>query len=456
MNKPKTLGDRYKLEERIAAGGMGTVYIATDKRLRRRVAVKLLGEHLAHDDTYIERFRREARAAAALSHTNIAGVFDYGEDGGDHFIVMELVAAQDLSKLLRNEGKLDPGRALGISIQIADALGHAHGTGMVHRDIKPANILVGRGDHVKVTDFGIARTAGDMTLTAAGSVLGTAHYISPEQASGRSLGAPSDVYSAGIVLFEMLTGAVPFTGESIIAVAMRHTSERVPAPSSLVPGVPGELDEILARATHQDPDRRYADGEEFAAALRGVQVTASSGLAGAAVAAAPTATLRAPEEPGFVPLEERWQPQKVGRIVVMGFLALTLILFLLGAFRFVAGPPQPAPGTETTGPTPQTTETRGAGAEKEFILQDSIIGRPAGEVIEELEARDFEVLVEHKESDQAEGRVIDSDPKPGSALNEGQTVTLIVSSGDDDEDDEDDDGPGQGKAKGKDKKEKDD
>lgn len=454
MSKPKVLGGRYKLEERVASGGMGTVYIAIDKRLDRRVAVKLLGEHLAHDATYIERFRREARAAAALSHTNIAAVFDYGEDSGAHFIVMELIAAHDLAKILRNEGKLEPSRAVAISAQIAAALGHAHAAGMVHRDVKPANILVGRGDHVKVTDFGIARTAGDMTLTATGSVLGTAHYISPEQASGQSLGAPSDVYSAGIVLFEMLTGAVPFTGESMVAVAMRHANEQVPRPSSLAPDVPGEIDEVVMKATSRDPEARYAEGEELAEALRGIQTTTPSPVAAsAAPGATPTEILAEPAGTGFIPFEERWQPQKVGRIVVVSVLALTLVLLLLGAFRFIQGPPTSESDGEATGNEVQTTEAREDSAELFILERDAVIGHDADKVRDELEAEGFDVETLTQDSEAPEETVLDTDPEPGSALEPGQTVTLIVSSGEDDDDD-DDDGPGRGKAKGKKNKER--
>ena len=259
--------DRYHLEERIAAGGMGTVWAAQDERLGRRVAVKMLKDDLAGDPRFVERFRREARAVAALGHPNIANVFDYGEDHGKHFIVMELVEGRDLARLLREEGPMNAGRAAGIAAQACEALGHAHLAGVIHRDVKPGNVMVGDDDRVKVTDFGIARAQGDTSLTATGSVLGTSHYLSPEQAAGGSIGPPSDVYSMGCVLYEMLTGAVPFTGESPVGIAMRHVSEEVPPPSSLAADVPPAVDDVVAKATAKDPKDRFADGRDMAAAL---------------------------------------------------------------------------------------------------------------------------------------------------------------------------------------------
>nr|MDQ3958632.1 protein kinase [Actinomycetota bacterium] len=287
---PALLGGRYRLGERIAAGGMGTVYTATDERLGRQVAVKVLRDELADDDRFVERFRREARAAASLTHPNVAAVFDYGGDGGRlggtreqsggrlggtrersggrPFIVMELARGRDLAMLLREEGPLAPERAAAIGAQVCDALAHAHAAGLVHRDVKPANVIVDEADAVKVTDFGIARAAGESTLTVTGSVLGSAHYIAPEQASGGQVTAATDVYAAGILLYEMLTNALPFTGESALAIAMRHVSDEVPAPSAVNPRVPEWLDGIVARATAKDPAARWADARDMAEALR--------------------------------------------------------------------------------------------------------------------------------------------------------------------------------------------
>jgi serine/threonine protein kinase len=272
------LAGRYVLIERIASGGMGTVYRATDDRLGRTVAVKVLRDELAGDERFVRRFRREARSVAALSHPNIAAVFDYGEDER-YFIVMEFVAGRDLSHLLKG-GPLHPDRAAHIAAQTLNALGHAHRSGVVHRDVKPENIIIVGGvasdpweESVKVTDFGIARMADDSTLTATGAVLGTAHYLSPEQAKGERVGPPSDIYSAGVVLYEMLVGEPPFVGDSPLAVAMRHADQKIPPVAGRKPDVPSSLSAIVARATAKEARARYSSADEMADNLR----AASSG-----------------------------------------------------------------------------------------------------------------------------------------------------------------------------------
>ncbi len=321
MVSPETrLGDRYLLTERLAAGGMGVVWLADEERLGREVAVKVLTEGLAQDQRFIERFRREARAVASLSHPNIAQVFDYGEDEGSSYIVMELVRGRDLARVLREEGTLSFERATRVATGVADALGHAHSQGIVHRDVKPGNVLIGTNEQVKVTDFGIARAAGDTTLTATGSVLGSAHYLSPEQATGAPVGAPSDVYSLGIVLYEMLTGSLPFTGDSAVAVAMRQASEDVPDLTELRPDAPDHLRAIVAKATAKDPQSRFADGDAMAAALRGEDLLAPTAPLTAGAGVAPTAKL--PTATARMPISN-YNPVKVGRgVLVVGLLLL--------------------------------------------------------------------------------------------------------------------------------------
>ncbi|GAA1989217.1 hypothetical protein GCM10009817_33780 [Terrabacter lapilli] len=263
------LAQRYLLLERIAVGGMGEVHLATDERLGRRVAVKVLAPVYADSPDFVERFRREALTAAALSHPNIAQVYDYGVDGSSHFIVMEHVEGSDLARLLRERGRLTPADAVRVAEQVCAALAAAHRAGVVHRDIKPGNVMVRPDGTVKVTDFGIAQALGQASLTETGTVMGTAAYVSPEQARGQASTPASDLYSLGILLFQMLTGAVPFEGPTPVAIAMRHLDEPVPLPSSRVADLPANLDEVVTRATAKSPADRYPDADAMAAALRG-------------------------------------------------------------------------------------------------------------------------------------------------------------------------------------------
>jgi serine/threonine-protein kinase len=268
MRKGSKLQERYLVQEEVAAGAMGTIYSAVDERLGREVAVKIPRPALRSDENFLERFRREALAAASLSHPNVASVFDYGEEDGQPFIVMELVHGRDLARVL-TEGPLPPERATWIAAQVCGALQHAHGIGIVHRDVKPGNVIVceEEGDRVKVTDFGIAHATGNMTLTATGSLFGTPQYISPEQAQGERATSRSDIYSLGVVLFEMLTGQPPFAGDNAVAVALRHVNEDIPAPSAINPNVRPELDDLVARATARESGARFGTAEEMLAAL---------------------------------------------------------------------------------------------------------------------------------------------------------------------------------------------
>lgn len=264
--KKRMIASRYRLDGLIARGGMGAVYRGVDTRLERSVAVKLLGEALIDREDAVERFKREARAAARLSHPNIANVYDYGVDDGHHYIVMELLPGPSLAETLMT-GPLEPDKAARIAMQIAEALEVAHATSMVHRDIKPANVVFCAEDRVKVTDFGIAKLDGQTKLTSTGGLFGTPQYVSPEQMNGESASPRSDIYALGVVLYEMLTGEAPFDGDNAVAVAMRHLSEDVPAPSTRRAGVPRDLDSIVLKATARDPRDRFSDGSEMAAAL---------------------------------------------------------------------------------------------------------------------------------------------------------------------------------------------
>jgi eukaryotic-like serine/threonine-protein kinase len=431
-NTLRFLQARYRLEAKLAAGGMGTVYRATDERLKRRVAVKLLRDDLARDAMFVERFRREARSVAALAHPNIATVFDYGEEDGCHFIVMELAEGRDLARVLREDGRLPSERTVSIAEQICDALGHAHSAGVIHRDVKPANVIVGQQDLVKVTDFGIARATGDATLTATGLVLGSAHYISPEQANGVPATPASDIYSLGIVIYEMLTGALPFTGESPVGVAMRHVTDDVPAPSALVPDVPPDLDAVVARATARAPEGRWHSAPALANALQ-------SSLGGTETSPLPSPAAADAWSDATEPLQtvwpipgDRWDPNRIGRIVaiVFGLLAAVAIALLFVRLTSsddsrsarqdqgraaVRNASAAVPAPASTSPTPVLT---------------SVVGQPFHDAERLLHEAGFEVGRNDVPSEDVERDVVIAmTPEPGSTVEPGATITLTVSTG---------------------------
>src|SRR3954467_13853599 len=264
------LSGRYRLDAQIGSGGMSTVYRAFDANLERRVAIKLLHREIAGDSDQLERFRREARAVAQLSHPHIVGVIDAGEDEGRPYIVFEYVEGQTLKERIRELGRLPVDESVAYAIEIARALGCAHSHDIVHRDVKPQNVLIDDEGSAKITDFGIARTLDEEGLTADGRVLGTTDYVSPEQALGHQVTGQSDLYSLGIVLFEMLTGDVPFRGENQVAVAMKHVREELPDVQVRRPEVSAALAAVLDRATAKDLDRRYPDAATLIADLEDV------------------------------------------------------------------------------------------------------------------------------------------------------------------------------------------
>ncbi|MGA2522194.1 MAG: protein kinase [Acidimicrobiales bacterium] len=261
---PRVLSGRYELSHLVARGGMAQVYRAHDQLLDRPVALKVLFPELSIDRSFVERFRREAQAAANLSHPNIVPVFDWGEDGGTYFIVMEFVDGRALSSILRTAGPLHPDRAAEIAADVAGALAYAHRHGVVHRDVKPGNVLITEEGIIKVTDFGIARAVNtEESLTQTGAVMGTATYFSPEQAEGMGVDSRSDIYSLGVVLFEMVTGRPPFLGDTPVAVASKHVREHPPAPRDVNPSVPPDLEAIILKCMAKSPDHRYATGDDL-------------------------------------------------------------------------------------------------------------------------------------------------------------------------------------------------
>lgn len=306
------IGGRYRIESLVAEGGMAKVYRATDQRLGRTVAIKVLSAHLATDTQFVARFEAEAKAAASLDHPNLVRVFDTGVDGGRHYIAMEYVQGPTLAELMARDGALEPSIAVNVAARVCDALAAAHRLGLVHRDVKPANIMLEDVRTVKVMDFGIAKTATG-GLTQAGDVLGTAAYLSPEQARGGAVDLRSDIYSLGCVLYEMLTGRTPLSGETLLEVANRLATERPAPPSELNAAVGVELDQVVMRALEKDPDRRFDSASQMREALQAI--------GGAPGSSANPKTLIAPAPVGRRPKRRSWPP-----VAALGLLALVALI----------------------------------------------------------------------------------------------------------------------------------
>ena len=390
--------ERYKVLNRIGSGGMADVYCAEDLQLGRRVALKLLYRRFAEDEEFVERFRREASSAAGLQHPNVVAVFDRGEFDGTYYIAMEYLEGRSLKQLVRQEGALDPDRAIDLVIQILKAARFAHRRGIVHRDIKPHNVIVDDEGRAKVTDFGIAR-AGASDMTETGSIMGTAQYLSPEQAQGHPVDARADLYSIGVVLYELLTGRVPFDAESAVTIALKQVSEEPVPPSEFNPAVSDQLEDVVMRALQKDPAYRFADAEEFIVALE----------AGA----------RDPGRDRRVHADRaahRDLPRAAGR----------------GRGPRARRPPQPPLAAVAAAPArargdrdrrlPAAGAGEGRGAE--------VVGLRSATAAQILQNRGFEVNVENVRSDSVPAdRVATQRPQPGQEADEGSTVTIIVSSG---------------------------
>ena len=484
---------RYRVLEKIGAGGMADVYCAEDTHLGRKVAVKLLHSRFAQDQEFVERFRREASSAAGLQHPNVVGVYDRGEYDDTYYIAMEYCEGESLKQVITREAPIDPQRAIAITKQILVASRFAHRRNVIHRDLKPHNVILDDEENVKVTDFGIAR-AGASDITEVGAIMGTAQYLSPEQAQGRPVTEASDLYSVGIVLYELLTGRAPFAGDSPVAVAMQHVNQPPPSPRELQPSVPAALEAVVMKSLAKDPAERYTDADSFIKALESVEAALQRGpvdtestavYAPVGVVSPPSAAPAAPAPPLAMPppvategppppppaigepppSEERRRNPWIVAAVVGALAAIAL-----GAFLLLSG------GEKVTVPTvvgqtlPQATQrldSAGLGVEvkrrsdqapRDFVFEQSpnpgqevdkdsvvtlfvsngpttvkvpdVVGLSDDDARRRLRRSDLRATIERESTTKVpEGTVIRTDPGPGRLIERDSSVTLIVSSG---------------------------
>ncbi|HEV7772009.1 MAG TPA: Stk1 family PASTA domain-containing Ser/Thr kinase [Conexibacter sp.] len=418
---------RYKVLTRLGSGGMADVYCAEDQQLGRKVALKLLHRRFAEDAEFVERFRREASSAAGLQHPNVVSVYDRGEWDGTYYIAMEYLPGRSLKDVIRQEAPIDPVRAIDITVQILKAARFAHRKGIVHRDLKPHNVMMDDEDRVKVTDFGIAR-AGASDMTETGSIMGTAQYLSPEQAQGHAVSQSSDLYSVGVILFELLTGHVPFDAESAVTIALKHVSEAPPAPSMFDPSVPPALEAVTLWALEKDPAARPADADALILALEdardAVMATEAPGqrtamfapaaippdpfaeeaLTAAAFGTAAAAGDAEAPPPYYLdqttltdPDERRRPPWWVWLLAALAIAAIVLGIVLLTR-----------PGDVTV---------------------PRVVGQDVASATSELRSAGLKASVDRVASSRAVDEVLAQDPSGGDQAKDGSTVTLTVSSG---------------------------
>ncbi len=423
--------DRYKVVGRLGTGGMAEVFLAEDQQLGRKLALKLLHPRFAEDPGFVERFRREAQAAAGLQHPNVVGVYDRGSWDGTYYIAMEYVPGRTLKQVISDEAPLEPLRAIHLVEEILKAVRFAHRRGVIHRDLKPHNVIVDESDHAKVTDFGIAR-AGASDMTETGSILGTAQYLSPEQAQGLAVSPSSDLYSVGVILYELLTGRVPFDAEAAVTVAIKHVSEAPVAPRTLNPLIPPALEQVVLWSLNKNPADRPADADEFLAALKHARAAIVSGpateltaaMTAVAVQSAPPGGPTAPtlhssvvaaEPPGVLPGPEGngtgaplGSPPPSARSRRDVWLWVGLVGLLLAAaiaaaiFLLTAGSQVTVPG---------------------------VVGQPVKTATTTLKRAGFKVKVAHARSNRPQGVVLRENPAANASVNQGSTIHLTVSAG---------------------------
>src|SRR5215207_659631 len=413
---------RYRIVRKLGTGGMANVYLAEDEVLGRRVAIKILNDRHAGDGQFVERFRREAKNAASLSHPNIVSIYDRGEAEGTYYIAMEYLDGRSLKELIVARGPAPIHIAVDYARQILTAIRFAHRHGIVHRDIKPHNVLVDGEGRLKVTDFGIAR-AGVSQMTEAGSIIGTAQYLSPEQARGAPVDQTSDLYSVGVVLYELLTGVVPFSGDTPVEIAMKHLSDPPRPPSVERSDIPPDLDMIVLRALAKDPDDRFQTAEEMDAELervsRGAGVTtatadaATAVLSGGALAAAQTSIIPPPRPPAATRPGYRYaEPPPRRRPVWPWLLALLLVVMAGVAGWYAFGQIQDSLGGGSTASVPFVV------AQREDLAVNNILEKGP------------KVNVDREPHETVkEGDVFEQSPDGGVRMDKGETVEIKVSAG---------------------------
>jgi serine/threonine-protein kinase len=418
----QVFNDRYELVRHVARGGMAQVYLAKDLLLDRPVALKVLFPELSVDHSFVERFRREAQAAANLSHPNIVPIYDWGEGERTYFIVMEYVDGRTLSQLI-HQGPLDAEQAASIAADVAAALEFAHRHGVIHRDVKPGNVLIDRSGQVKVTDFGIARAVGTQEgLTQTGAVMGTATYFSPEQAQGHPVDVRSDVYSLGVMLYEMVVGKPPFAGDSPVAIAYKHVREEPIQPSRANRAVPRSLEAIIMQAMAKDPAHRYQTAEDLRndllRYLRGNAVYADPPLTPSvmAAAAAPTRVQTSYRETTVLPTGPQIEPEGRGDNRSAAYIAvLVVMLLVLGGLLFLLG---------------RQLGMFGGSSSAQVAIPTDVVGKPEAAATSELQALGLKVQSQQTQSDTvAQGNVIATTPAAGTSVAKGSSVTLTVSAG---------------------------
>ena len=463
INIGTMIGNRYEVVEKVGTGGMADVYRAMDHRLNRYVAVKILKNEYSEDTKFVTKFRQEAQAVACLSHPNVVAVYDVGEEQGMHFIVMEFVEGITLKSYIEKKGKLSVREAVGIGIQIASGLEAAHNSHIIHRDIKPQNILISRDGTAKVTDFGIAKAASSNTITA--SAMGSVHYISPEQARGGFSDEKSDVYSLGVTMYEMLSGTLPFTGESAVAVALAHIQEEAVPLTAMDATIPKGISDIVAKCMQKKADFRYPTSADLIADLKmflqdpegeyGVvkplyentdiifikptdvnrikaasqTTTGDSGM----TAAEPEDKKAGEEDSGEV--DPKLEKALIGGSIVVAIIIGIVIIYVIGkVFGFwggASGSTEATPTPEVTSSAASATATPEASDSAQKVTVENVAGMTTEEAKTALSQKGLSnVKVSEQQSDTVSaGKVISTDPEAGTEVEKDAEITLIVSSG---------------------------